>query len=43
MDGHYELKQNLALISRPDDGNSTITENILLYMGSIQKSVSVRA
>lgn len=44
-DVHHEVKRrrNLAIISHPDAGKSTLTEKLLLYGGAIQQAGSVRA
>lgn len=36
-------RRNLAIISHPDAGKSTLTEKLLLYGGAIQQAGSVRA
>lgn len=36
-------RRNLAIISHPDAGKSTLTEKLLLYGGAIQEAGSVRA
>lgn len=36
-------RRNLAIISHPDSGKSTLTEKLLLYGGAIQQAGSVRA
>jgi peptide chain release factor 3 len=42
---HFEVtrRRNLAIISHPDAGKSTLTEKLLLYGGAIQQAGSVRA
>jgi peptide chain release factor 3 len=42
---HREVlrRRNLAIISHPDAGKSTLTEKLLLYGGAIQQAGSVRA
>lgn len=42
---HEEVirRRNLAIISHPDAGKSTLTEKLLLYGGAIQQAGSVRA
>lgn len=44
-DVHAEVqrRRNLAIISHPDAGKSTLTEKLLLYGGAIQQAGSVRA
>lgn len=41
----YEVRRrrNMAIISHPDAGKSTLTEKLLLYGGAIQQAGSVRA
>lgn len=44
-DVHQQVtrRRNLAIISHPDAGKSTLTEKLLLYGGAIQQAGSVRA
>lgn len=45
LDVHDEVqrRRNLAIVSHPDAGKSTLTEKLLLYGGAIQQAGTVRA
>jgi len=43
IEREVERRRNLAIISHPDAGKSTLTEKLLLYGGAIQQAGSVRA
>mmetsp|Transcript_5942 Transcript_5942/g.17888 ORF Transcript_5942/g.17888 Transcript_5942/m.17888 type:complete len:595 (-) Transcript_5942:1517-3301(-) len=43
LDEEVSRRRNLAIISHPDAGKTTLTEKLLLYGGAIQQAGSVRA
>mmetsp|Transcript_22556 Transcript_22556/g.55107 ORF Transcript_22556/g.55107 Transcript_22556/m.55107 type:complete len:599 (+) Transcript_22556:100-1896(+) len=43
LEGEVQRRRNLAIISHPDSGKTTMTEKLLLYGGAIQQAGTVRA
>ena len=43
MEEEVKRRRNLAIISHPDAGKTTLTEKLLLYGGAIQSAGAVKA